>query len=267
MLIFDVDGVITNPQEKRITESEILDEIIKTLKRKEPVALNTGRSVSWMIEKVIDPLIKKIEDKTILKNFFAVGEKGGTWAEFDNQGHLIINKDENISVPDDLKNEVRNLIKNMFSDGMFYDESKLTMISAEMKDGHSLENYKEKQKILINEFEKILSKDKLNKRFKIDPTTITLDIENIFVGKHFAVKRIIGWVKEKGFKPQEYITIGDSFKSDVPMAEELYSQNLPVKFVYVGKEEINTSKYSFPIKNTNKKYGEGTLEFLKSLSG
>jgi len=267
MLIFDVDGVITNPQEKRITESEILDEIIKALRREEPVALNTGRSVSWMIEKVINPLDEKVKDKTILKNFFAVGEKGGTWAEFDNQGKLIINKDENISVPDNLKSEIRNLINNMFSDSMFYDESKLTMISTEMKDGHSLEDYKEKQKVLVDEFEKILSDNKLNEKFKIDPTTIAADIENIFVGKHFAVKRIINWIKSKGIKPQRYITFGDSYKSDIPMAEELYSKNLPVEFVYVGKENIDVSKHPFPVKITQDKYGNGTLEFLKSLAG
>jgi len=265
MLIFDVDGVITNPQEKRITESEILDEIIKALKRKEPVALNTGRSVSWMTEKVIKPLTEKVGDKTILKDFFAVGEKGGTWAEFDNKGKLIINKDENISVPDNLKSKIRNLIANKFSDSMFYDESKLTMISTEMKDGHSLEDYNEKQKILVTEFEKILSKDQLNEKFKIDPTTIAVDVENMFVGKHFAVKRIIAWVKEKGFIPHKYITFGDSFKSDIPMAEELYSKNLSVEFVYVGKENVETSKHPFPIKITQDKYGKGTLEFLKSL--
>jgi hydroxymethylpyrimidine pyrophosphatase-like HAD family hydrolase len=266
VLIFDVDGVITNPQKKIITEPEILDEIIKLLGKGIPVALNTGRSVSWMTEKVINLLKDKVNDKTILSNFFAVGEKGGTWAEFDNKGKLIISKDENISVPDNLKNEIRDLIANRFSDSMFYDESKLTMISTEMKDGHSLEDYKEQQKILVAEFKIILSDNKLSKKFKIDPTTIAVDVENIFVGKHFAVKRIIEWVKEKGFNLQKYITFGDSFRSDIPMAEELYSQNLPVEFVYVGKEGIDTAKLLFPIKITQNKYGKGTLEFLKSLN-
>jgi hydroxymethylpyrimidine pyrophosphatase-like HAD family hydrolase len=266
MLIFDVDGVITNPQKKRITEFEILDEIIRSLERGIPVALNTGRSVSWMTEKVINLLNEKVGDKTILKNFLAVGEKGGTWAEFDGQGKLIINKDKNISVPDNLKDAVRDLIRDKFSESMFYDESKLTMISTEMKDGHSLEDYKEQQKILVSEFELLLSKNNLGEKFKIDPTTIAVDVENTFVGKHFAVRRIINWIKNKGIKPQRYITFGDSFRSDIPMAEELYLQNLPVEFVYVGKEDIDTAKLPFPIKITQNKYGKGTLEFLKSLA-
>lgn len=265
MLIFDVDGVITNPQEKKITEPEILDEIIKRLTNGEPVALNTGRSLSWMIEKVINPLMKKIEDKAILKNFFAVGEKGGTWAEFDDQNNLIEKKDDGISVPDNLKNDISNLISNKYSDSMFYDESKLTMVSTEMKDGHSLEDYKKKQIALTAEFKTLLAKINLDGRFKIDPTTIATDIENIFVGKNFSVKRIVEWVKKKGVKPQMYVTFGDSFRSDIPMAQELNSQNLPVEFVYVGEEKIDTSKYPFSIRVTQSKYGKGSLEFLKSL--
>lgn len=264
-LIFDVDGVITNPQEKKITEPEILDEIIKRLERKEPIALNTGRSIEWVKDRVLNPLVKIIKDRSILQKLLAVGEKGGTWAEFNDRGNLAQNKDNDISVPDNLKNDVRSLINNKYSDSMFYDESKLTMISTEMRDGHSLEDYRKKQIALTAEFKTLLANKNLTGKFKIDPTTIATDIENIFVGKNFSVKRIIEWVKKKGIKPQMYIAFGDSFRSDIPMAQELNSQDLPVEFVYVGKEEIDASKYPFPIKQTKNKYGKGTLEFLKSL--
>jgi len=265
MLIFDVDGVITNPQEKKVTQPEILDEIIKRLRGGELVALNTGRSVEWVKNRVLNLLIEKIKDKKILQNLLTVGEKGGTWAQFNDQGNLIQSKDDGISVPGNLKNEIRNLIRNKYSESMFYDESKLTMISTEMKDGYSLEDYKRKQIALTAEFETLLAKINLAGRFKIDPTTIATDIENIFVGKNFSIKRIVEWVKKKGIKPQIYITLGDSFRSDIPMAQELNSQNLPVEFVYVGKEYIDTSKYSFPIKISKNKYGKGALELLKSL--
>ena len=264
MLIFDVDGVITNPSEKRITEPEILDEIIKRLKNGEPVALNTGRSIKWVIERVINPLVEKTEDKSILQNFFAVGEKGGTWAEFDKDGDLVESKDDNISVPEDLKDKVRNLIKNNYSDSMFYDESKLTMISTEMIDGYPLENYRSKQRTLTTQLEALLEDKNLKEKFKVDPTTIADDIENKFVGKNFAVRRILNWVKERNIKPQRYIAFGDSFRSDVPMAEEINLEELPVEFVYVGKENIDTSKYSFSIKQTRNKFEKGTLEYLKS---
>lgn len=263
-LIFDVDGVITNPQEKRVTEPEILDEIIERLEKGEPVALNTGRSIEWVKDRVLNSLIGKVKDKKILQNLLAVGEKGGTWAEFNDRGNLVESKDDNISVPDSLKQEIRSLINTKYETSMFYDESKLTMISAEMKDGYSLEDYRKEQITLSVEFEKLLAGKNLTDRFKVDPTTIATDIENKFVGKNFSVKRITEWIKGKGINPQKYVAFGDSFRSDIPMAVELNSRKLPLEFIYVGRENIDTSSYPFPIIQTNSKYGKGTLEFLKS---
>lgn len=265
MLIMDVDGVITNPQEKRITEPEILDQIAKRLEKGEPVALNTGRSVEWLRDRILNPLAQIVKDKKMLTNFLAVAEIGGTWAEFDQDGNIVESKDEGIYVPSNLKDEVRSIINQEYSDTMFFDESKLTMISTEMRDGHPLEDYKKKQEILTGRLKTLLADKGLEDKFKVDPTTIATDIENKHVGKHFAVKRIIEWVKNKGIAPKRYIAFGDSFRSDVPMAEEIHSQGFPVEFVYVGKENIQKSDYPFPINQPIAHFGNGTLEYLKSL--
>ena len=87
--LLDVDGVVTNPVEKKITEPQIFDAIISNLTQGNPVALNTGRSNEWMIDRVIKPLNEKVADKSLLKNFFAVGEKGLTWTSFAPDGKLI----------------------------------------------------------------------------------------------------------------------------------------------------------------------------------
>lgn len=221
--IFDVDGVITNPQEKRITEPEILDQIAKRL------------------------------------------EKGGTWAEFDEEGNLIESKDDTISIPDSLKEEVRNITNSDYPDTMFFDEAKQTMISVEMKDGHPLEDFSKKQQIFASQLRALLVDKGLDNKLKVDPTTIAIDIENKHVGKHFAVKRIIEWVKNKGISPKKYIAFGDSFRSDVLMAEEIHSQGFPVEFVYVGQENVQTADYPFPITQPIAPFGNGTLEYLKSL--
>lgn len=265
MLIFDVDGVITDPQEKRVTEPEILDQIAKRLEKGEPVALNTGRSVEWLRDRILNPLAQIVKDKKMLRNLLAVAEKGGTWAEFDQEGNIIESKDDRISVPSNLKDEVRNIVNIEYPDTMFFDESKLTMISTEMKDGHPLEDYREKQETLVSQLKTLLSDKGLEDKFKVDPTTIAIDVENNHVGKHFAVKRIIEWVKNRGIAPKRYIAFGDSFKSDVSMAEEIHSQGLLVEFVYVGNENIQTSNYPFPIMQPISHFGNGTLEYLKSL--
>lgn len=75
--LFDVDGVITHPEQKRVTEPQIITEIIKRLQAGEPVALVTGRSVDFMRDKVITPLKGELQDLSLLQNFLAVGEKEG----------------------------------------------------------------------------------------------------------------------------------------------------------------------------------------------
>jgi len=52
--IFDVDGVITNNETRTVVETEILQIIIAMLKNDQPVALNTGRSLAWTIENVVN---------------------------------------------------------------------------------------------------------------------------------------------------------------------------------------------------------------------
>lgn len=262
--VFDVDGVITNPQEKKITEPEILDQIIKRLDQGEPVALNTGRPLVWIIDKVINPLLEKTADRKILKNFFASGEKGSTWITFDGKGEMQRYKDDSISVPQSLQNKIRNLINSEFSKSMFYDETKETMISTEMKDGHLVEEYSKQQQVLNKKLQKLVDEDDSNKQLKVDPTTIATDIENKHVGKGFAIDRILNWLEKINVNPQRFVAFGDSFSSDITMAEKLHNKNKKVEFVFVGKGEIEQS-YPFPIMRTKELFGKGTLEALRIL--
>ena len=267
--LFDVDGVITNPEQKKVTEPAILDEIAKRLKTQEPVALVTGRSIDFMRERVIDPLIERVGDSSLLQNFLAMGEKGGVWITYDQGGSPQEHVDENISVPKTLQDEVRRLIHDEFSNLMFYDESKKTMISTEMHDGTNLEDYHAQQKILNQKLEELVKEHGLEESLEVDPTTIATDIQNKHVGKDFAARRVLAWLKERGIKPAQFITMGDS-KSDVPMAQEIYDQGVPVTFVFVGKEsdraDIERRNLPFPVTFTKAQYEKGTLEYLTSHS-
>lgn len=265
ILIFDVDGVITNPQEKRITEPEILDQIIKRLEKGEPVSLNTGRSLVWMVDRMINPLLEKVKDKKILKYFFASGEMGATWITFSEEGVMEYHKDDLISVPKSLQERVRKLIETKYSDSMFYDESKETMITTEMKDGYSVEKYKKFQDSQNQELRDLVQQENLSQEIIVDSTTIATNVENKYVGKGFAVKRIVEWLRNIRIKPQRYLAFGDSFRSDMPMAQEINLQGLPIEFVYVGKENVDSSAYTFTIHQTQAKFEKGTLEFLKNL--
>jgi hydroxymethylpyrimidine pyrophosphatase-like HAD family hydrolase len=54
--LFDVDGVLTNPQEKKIVESKIIEFLIKILSSGELIGLNTGRSLEFVEKEVLEPL-------------------------------------------------------------------------------------------------------------------------------------------------------------------------------------------------------------------
>lgn len=261
--IFDIDGVITNPVDKKITEPGLVEAIAEKLDKGDFVALNTGRSISWMMDRVIKPIQEAVKDKDKLIDFLAVGEKGGAWASFEN-GELVIKVDEQITVPQTLKQEIRELIENDYSESMFYDESKLTMLSTEMIDSHSLADYTRKQLALVDKMKQVLNKpnyEHLN--LKIDPTTIATDIQNSHVGKHLGARRIVNWFKERGTEPKRIITVGDS-QSDTEMVEELQDE-YSVEFVFVGdRSKLDSSKLKKEPIFTQKRFGEGTLEFLNS---
>lgn len=263
--IFDVDGVITNPQEKKVTEEGLIDAIADRLKKGEVVTLNTGRSLSWIMDKVIKPIEESVDDKSVLDKFLAVGEKGGDWLSYQ-EGEWTTFIDEAISIPESLQNEVQGLIASEFQDSMFYDESKLTMISTEMADGHSIPDYTQRQHTLRGKMEEILTKPEYGSLdLKIDLTTIAVDIQNKHVGKHLGARRIADWLKDKGVKPEHILTIGDS-QSDTEMAEELQDE-YPVDFVFVGEPaKLNSEKLKNKPIFTSKRFGEGTLEFLQTVS-
>ena len=87
---------------------------------------------------IINPLRERVSDVSILQNLAAVGEKGGTWITFDEAGDMHEGKARELSVPEELKERVRKLIAEKYSDSMFFDETKETMLSTEMIDGHDL---------------------------------------------------------------------------------------------------------------------------------
>jgi hydroxymethylpyrimidine pyrophosphatase-like HAD family hydrolase len=264
MFIFDVDGVIANPKEKIVTETRILDFIAKYLKSNNYVAFNTGRALDWIIERVLNPLIKKMKNN-LLKNIFVVGEFGGAWLTFQGDGKIAQSIDKNISLPVKLQNQIRDLIKSKYSKSMRYDEDKKTMISTEMHDNYSLREYLIQQKLLLNDIKNLLKKNKLDKDLKVEFNMIAIDIMNKSVGKHFAMRKVFEWMKQNNFKSDNFIALGDNL-SDIAIAEELYANKLPVRFVFVGEKEKFAGKtYHFPVIFTKEKYDKGTLEFLKTL--
>jgi hypothetical protein len=281
-LLLDVDGVITNPIEKKVTEEGLFEDIIKALESGFPVALNTGRSNEWMIERVILPLNERVSDKSLLKNFFAVGEKGLTWTSYNNEGDLVEGVfdregkqvegfDTSVFLDPQtsehftrLEKEVRLLIDTQYGDSTFYDETKKAMISTEMLDGYDQAAYSQEQIGFTSKLAALLQKEGLDRKFNIDPTTIATDIQVPEAGKHLGARRILDWLNAKGISPERFIAIGDS-ASDLEMADELHNQGKNVEFKYVNPGKALTVEKPYPVVTTNEAFGHGTAEVLQEI--
>ena len=251
-LVFDVDGVLTNPQTK-MADLGLLSKISNFIEAGIPVAFNTGRSYAWLEREVLSRILKEV---------FISCEKGAIWGVYDGKS-LKKSIDPSISVPEELKEFVRLLITNKYEDCVFYDEEKTAMITAEMRIDFPLEDFPVKQKELIKDMNDLVESLGLQSKLRVIETTIVVEIEDLRVGKDLGAKRILGLLEEGEIKPQEFITIGDG-RSDILMAEEFAKNGYKTEFVYVGAGQIE-GKYNFPVISTQGKFTEGTLEFLEKL--
>ncbi len=262
IFIFDVDGVITNPIEKKVTEPEILILLAKLLMNGNPIILNTGRSIEKMNEKVINILLAKSGHKEIFKNLFAVGEFGGVWEEFNEKGHAIYKIDSSLVISKNLSDRIKKIVKNEFSDCMLFDSSKETIITIEMLDGYSMRKYKMRQKVFVGKLKEFINKSNFP-NLELHADTIAVNIMNKKLGKDYAIDLILKWLKSKNIQHKDFTTVGDS-EPDLLMAKRLNQKGFNVKFVYVGKDKIEKDIYNFPIILTTDKFEKGTLEFLKN---
>lgn len=253
--LFDVDGVLTNPTEKRIVEEGILEKLTEIVESQDMLGLNTGRSLEFVEREVIDLLESRVSNKELLNNVYFVGEKGGTWARFEN-GEIKEYLDETISVPKELEDKIIKLINEKYSNTMFFDASKKTMISTEFKKGADLDRFHEQQKVLALEMKKILDEMGLG-NLTIEPSIIATDIQNPHVGKDLGVQRFLEML---GVEPEEFETFGDS-PGDLEMFKYLEQNGRKARFIYVGEREIEEGER---IIKTEAKFDKGTLEYLTS---
>ena len=262
--IFDVDGVLTHPSEKRVTELALFDEIEKRLKSDQPVILNTGRSVEFVDKEIFEPLLAHMDDRTWLKDFLMVCEKGAMWVTFDEEGRRKDHIDASVSVPSDIQEVIRSLVENTYSESTFFDETKKTMISVEMKDGYSVDAFKKIQKNLDADMQAILDVHPRKDDFHVDTTRIASDMQANRAGKHLGATRILDWMEDRGFDPESFVCFGDGL-SDIAMADEFYSEGKKTVFVFVGEHTIlDGIERAYEVVITEGHCEAGALEYLQA---
>jgi len=260
--LFDVDGVLTSPEEKKIVQQGIFDELIKRLGRNEPVGFNTGRSIDFLVSEVLEPLEKLIDDKKMLRNIFAIGEKGAVWIVYDEKGERIIKIDEKITVPLEIKSRVRELIKQQkYAEIVFFDETKKTMVTLELRQNVTINDFNKIKHLLAIDIQNILLDLYKEGDFKVDQMRIAIDIESVEAGKALGARKFVELLSNEKIEPKRFVSFGDG-TSDYDMFEELKNMGKVSQFVFVGERDCLKDRDLSGVSFTKKLVDEGTLEFL-----
>ncbi len=259
--VFDIDGVITDPVSKK-ADHKILKHLSNILQNGDFVSFNTGRSFVWTKDVILDSLLEYVTDHSLLKNVFVICEMGNVLAVYkDSEWQKRVLDD---SLPEVIQKEIKKIIEEEFSECMFFDETKETMITAEMKEGFSMDLFKKRVKSLEEKVNAIL----MNKKYaslelRAVAGHISLDVQYEDAGKHLGAERIEDFMMENGIKPETVYMLGDS-NSDSQMAQELEGSH-KVIFVFVNDKSALKDTPMCEIIYTKEKFTNGTLEFLNNV--
>jgi phosphoglycolate phosphatase-like HAD superfamily hydrolase len=262
--LFDVDGVLTEPEHKTMREPALFDELIRRLARGEPVGTNTGRSLTFLGMGLLDPLEARVPDRRLLHGLIAIGERGSAWATYDAGGGRIEQVDPTTPFSPALRDEVRALLRRPdFAEVMFFDETKRTMISTELLPGKTVAEYVGPQRALVAELHAMLARHGLADQFRVDPTSIATDIEYRGVGKAYGATQFAAKLEARDVWPARYICFGDS-RSDFDMLEALLARGDRAELVFVGDPEQLAGCDTRSVTFIQPRYAPGTLAYLRA---
>jgi hypothetical protein len=261
--LFDVDGVLTEPELKTVREPALFDELIRRLARGEPVGTNTGRSLTFLSTGLLDPLEARVADRRLLRGLIAIGERGSAWVTYGDDGVRTEHLDAATPLPRALHAEVRALLQRPdLAAVMFFDDTKRTMISTELRPGKTIAEYEGPQRALVAELHAMLARHGLTDQYRVDPTSIATDIEYRGVGKAYGAAKFAAMLEARGIRPVRYVCFGDSL-SDYDMLEALTARGDRAELIFVGEPDQLRERDTRAVTFVRPLYDQGTLNYLR----
>jgi hydroxymethylpyrimidine pyrophosphatase-like HAD family hydrolase len=256
--IFDVDGVLVDHWSPPQTTTKIL-KLIATKFKHSPLIFITGRDPAWLTQNIIKPIIQIAPTKPKL---LAICEHGGV--KIGPPPNFKPQPQPGLTINPSLKNQFKTLV-SQHSNTMFVDTSKLTMLTAETRSDIKPQQFKQAQLQLKNQLAPILKQLSQAKKLKIVLCRQALDIIHRKLGKAFATKQALNWIKQNKYQPTKFYVLGDS-QTDLEIGQVLKTNKLSFEFIFVGNKQNITKQPDFPLTFTKKPYTSGTLNFLKKLT-
>ncbi|NHI17001.1 hypothetical protein [Microbacterium excoecariae] len=221
-LLLDVDGPLASTRTRTLRLPAIARDLVALAQAGCPVVFNTGRSVDFLAERLLPALVDAGLGPA--DPVWGVGEKGGTWFSLADRGGTAavddIAEDPAMSPPPAVVDAVRALVDRDFSDLVFFDETKRTMISVE----HFVEvpgaTFLARRDELAAAISRILDDHGVADETTIYPTVISIDVEHATSGKALGARRALDLVAPRMDPPRRWFTAGDSGQ-DYDMARYL----------------------------------------------
>lgn len=267
--IFDVDGVITDPQTRVIKHPEITSIIIKLLQNQNPVAFISGRTLVWLKQRIINVLENFAKTNNlpleIFKHMYVSGEFGTCETLFKN-GQFSEIKNPNFVLKKELVANAKKATQN-FSDIVFIDKEKQTHFTCEVYEDVPVSEFSKIEHEIATKYLKIIENLGLSQEYEVLEDRLGVSIKHKSANKNFATGQFLNWIKNNDFKPKVYKAFGDT-PYDLEIGEELKKTGVKFEFIYTGNPADIKGNISFPIVSTLVKFGkemdEGTLEYLNS---
>ncbi|MBC7724032.1 MAG: hypothetical protein H7146_04680 [Burkholderiaceae bacterium] len=240
-LLLDVDGPIACPITRSIVIESITRDLVTIANLGVPVVFNTGRSDAFIRDEVVKPLLAGglLPEARV----FGVCEKGAVWfgATIDNFSGVHV--DETAVIAPAIVAEFRALFDARYSDTMFWDETKRTMVSIEQRTEVPAAEFFAAQARYTSDAFELLERHSVGAELagrvsahpvtvRIDPTIISTDVEAIALGKDLGAERALGLLRSSGPLPRLWRTVGDS-RTDYAMADYLHAEGFDVAHVDV----------------------------------
>jgi len=243
-LLLDVDGPIASPDTRTIATPSIIADLITLAGANVPIGFITGRSARFISEQVVAPLVAAGLPRVM--RMYGVCEKGAVWFPITETGMGEVVVDASVALPDPVVSRIRELVATDYADTMFFDETKLAMISVEQRTDVDRAAYHVAQASFEDAAYAILIEHGLGVRFgnrvspdvegavpfRIDTTIISTDIESVDLDKDHAAQRALAFFAAGGPLPRLWRSVGDS-RSDYLMADHLHAAGYDVAHVDV----------------------------------
>jgi hypothetical protein len=241
-LLLDVDGPIASPDTRTIATPSIITDLITLAGANVPIGFITGRSAQFISEQVVTPLVAAGLPQEM--RMYGVCEKGAVWFPITDAGMGAVVVDDSVALPAAVAGRIRDLVASDYADTMFFDETKLAMVSVEQRTDVDRDAYHLAQAAFEAAAYAILVEHGLGVRFgdtvspdatgavpfRIDTTIISTDIESVDLDKDHAAKRALAFFAEGGALPRVWRSVGDS-RSDYKMADHLHAAGYDVAHV------------------------------------